>query len=29
MVRECVVEVEDCTDKDIADYKEVMEKEHK
>ena len=28
-VREFVVEVDDYTDKDIADYKEVMEKEHK
>ena len=29
MVREFVVDVDDFTDKDIADYKEVMEKEHK
>ena len=28
-VREFVVDVDDYTDKDIADYKEIMEKEHK
>ena len=28
-VREFVVDVDDYTDKDISDYKEVMEKEHK
>ena len=27
-VREFVVDVDDYTDKDIADYKEVMEREH-
>ena len=27
-VREFVVEVDDYTDKDIADYKEVMDREH-
>ena len=28
MVREFVVDVDDFTDKDIADYKEVMDREH-